>query len=185
MKYIIEHMDNEMHKWSIIEYKHISSIVGKNNLIFTNVKKGADKIKDLGKIREKSITEMNFEKICILDSDSKHVLKTSDKQKFDYFVFGGILGDNPPQKRTQNLIKSLKFPTRNLGDKQMSTDTAVLAVKMILSGKKLSEIEFADTIIIPIREDEEVILPFRYILQDGKLMLAPGIVKMLKEQKGF
>ena len=185
MIYVIEHMDEEMHEWCILEYKHISEIVGKQNLIFTNVKKYAEKIKGLGEIHEKSIAEMNFEKVCVLDADSKETLKTSDKQKFDYFVFGGILGDNPPQKRTQKLIKSLKCQTRNLGNKQMSTDTAVLAAKMILNGKKLEQIEFADIITIPIREKEEVILPFRYIIKDGKLMLAPGIVKMLKEQKGF
>ncbi len=185
MVYIIEHMDKEMHEWCILEYKHISLIVGKDNLIFTNVKKGADKIKSLGQIHKKSISEMNFNKVCVLDMDSKEVLKTSDKQKFECFVFGGILGDNPPQKRTQKLIKQLKCQTRNLGNKQMSTDTAVLAAKMILDGKKLEEIKFADTIMIPIQKGEDIILPFRYILKDGKLMLAPGIVKMLKEQKGF
>ncbi|MBD3361691.1 hypothetical protein GF358_02775 [Candidatus Woesearchaeota archaeon] len=185
MKYIIEHMDEEMYEWCILEYKHISSIVGKENLIFTNVKKGAEKIKNLGAVHTKSISKMNFDKICVLDMDAKEVLRTADKQKFEYFVFGGILGNNPPQKRTQKLIKSLKCETKHLGNKQMSTDTAVLAAKMILEGKKIEEIEFTDTIMIPIKKGEEVILPYRYILKDDKIMLAPGIVQMLKKQKGF
>lgn len=185
MKYIIEHMDEEIYDWSILEYRHASSIVGKDNIIFTNIKKGKEKIQKLGKIHEKSVSEMNFNNICILDMDAKKLLQTKDKEKFEYFVFGGILGDNPPQKRTQKLIKKLKCETRNLGKKQMSTDTAVLAAKIILKGKTLEEIEFADTIMIPIRPGEDVILPFRYILKDGKLMLAQGIVKMLKNQKGF
>lgn len=185
MLYIIEHMDKEMHKWSILEYSHISKIVGKENLIFTNVKKGKEKIKNLGKIYQESISVMDFDNICILDMDAKDCLQAKDKNKFEYFVFGGILGDDPPKKRTHELIKKLKAQTRNLGNKQMSTDTAVLTTKMILEGKKLEKIRFADTIMIPVREGEDVILPFRYVLKDGKLMLAPGIVKMLKEQKGF
>ena len=38
MKYVIVQMDPRLWKWSWLEYQHISRIVGKENLIFTNVK---------------------------------------------------------------------------------------------------------------------------------------------------
>jgi len=42
MKYAIEHF-GKLFKWYYIEYAHISKIVGKKNLIFTNVKGKRDK----------------------------------------------------------------------------------------------------------------------------------------------
>src|SRR3989344_4588506 len=37
--YIIEHLEQKLWPWCVIEYKHISKIAGKNNLWFTNIKK--------------------------------------------------------------------------------------------------------------------------------------------------
>ena len=39
MKFIIEHLEPELYDWCLIEYEHISKIVGKENLIFTNINK--------------------------------------------------------------------------------------------------------------------------------------------------
>ncbi len=44
MKFIIEHLEPELYPWCLIEYKHISKIVGKNNLIYTNINKEYKKI---------------------------------------------------------------------------------------------------------------------------------------------
>lgn len=187
MKYVIEHMDEEMYEWFAIEYKHISKMVGKENLLITNVKKGVGKINKFCKTIPKSIAELGIEKrkICVLDMDAKQELKTEDKNKFEYFVFGGILGDNPPQKRTQKLIQRLGNPeTRNLGKKQISTDGAILAAKMIFSGKKLNQIKI-ESIIVKTGKGEEVTLPCFYVIQDGKPSIAPELVKLLKRQKVF
>ena len=188
MKYTIEHMDEEMYDWCVIEYRHISNTVGKDSLIITNVKKGADKIKTFCTAYSKSIAELELEKkkICVLDMDAKQELRTEDRRKFDYFVFGGILGDNPPQKRTQKLIQKLGKPeTRNLGKKQISTDGAILAAKMILEdGKKLEQIKI-EAITIKTGKDEEVTLPCCYVIQDRKPSIAPELVKLLKQEKVF
>ena len=113
MKYIIEHLDRRVYKWCFIEYRHISGIVGKKNLIFTNLtKKQSEKLSSLGKCYEKSISELSSEtneippeKTCILDPKAEKVLTPADAKKFEYLVFGGILGDNPPRDKTpKNII---------------------------------------------------------------------------------
>ncbi len=185
MKFVIEHLEEKVWPWCILEYKHISEIVGKENLIFTNVPlKEKKKLEKFGKVYTKSVLKLNFKKCCLLEMIANKQLTSNDKEKFDYFIFGGILGDNPPQGRTKVLHK-LNCEMRNLGKKQMSTDTAVLVTHKILNGKKLKDIKFKDTIELETAENESVILPFRYVLEDGKPVLAKGLFEMLKKQKGL
>ena len=156
MKFIIEHLEPELFEWCLIEYEHISKIVGMDNLIFANIKnKDTPKFKKCGTVYEKSVYELNFQNICVLSQYSKKALTTSDRNKFKYFVFGGILGDKPAKKRTNEIIQQLqkqkiKFETRSLGDKQMPTDVAVFVAKKILDGKKLSDLRFIDEIEVEI-----------------------------------
>ena len=185
MRYIVEHLEPEVYDWCLIEYNHISKIVGKENLIFTNVKNGKQKLKGLGEVKEKSVAELGLKNTCVLDLDADIELHPDDK-KFDYLIFGGILGDFPPKKRTKaELSSKLKGEKRNLGNKQMPTDTAVYVAKNIIEGKKLNEFEFKDEIEIDIREGESIILPFRYVVENNKVILPDGFVEFLKKRKGF
>ena len=43
--------------------------------------------------------------MCLLNMHAKSTLQPEDGQTFDGFLFGGILGDHPPQRRTQMLEK--------------------------------------------------------------------------------
>ena len=192
MIFIIEHLEPELFEWCLIEYGHISEIVGKQNLIFTNIKNNYYylKLKKFVNVFEKSISELKFENLCVLSQYSKSTLTAKDKNKFKYFAFGGILGDNPAKKRTNNMINELKkrkikFETRNLGNVQMPTDTAVYAAKKILEGKKLSDFRFADELEIEINENESVKLPFRYIVDGNKLIISEKLVEYLRKRKEF
>lgn len=185
MKFIIEHLEPEVYDWCLIEYKHISSVVGKENLIFTNVKKGKEKLNELGEVKEESVAELGLKNICVLDPEAEGILDPADN-KFDYMVFGGILGDNPPKKRTKvELSSKLDCEKRNLGEKQMSTDTAVYVVKKIIDGKKINKIEFKDGIEVEVNEGESVILPYRYVVDNGKIVLPDNFVEFLKEREEF
>jgi len=76
--YIIEHMEPELWEWCVIEYKHISKIIGKKNVWFTNVKKkDVSKLKKYGKVFEKKARDIleNQERICILDPKAKRCEK--------------------------------------------------------------------------------------------------------------
>jgi ribosome biogenesis SPOUT family RNA methylase Rps3 len=185
MKFIIEHLEPRLYKWCIIEYTHISEIVGKENLIFTNIRENdIKKLEKLGEVYTKSVKKMNFDNSCVLDPFAKKELTSSDK--FDYMILGGILGDEPMKKRTElELTNFIDAKVRHLGKKQMSTDTAVYVSKYIVDGGKFSDINFQDEIEIDIREGESIQLPFRYVLKNNKPMLPKGLIEFLKKRKDF
>ena len=192
MKFVIEHLEPELYEWCLIEYEHISKIAGRGNLIFSNIKNKSDagKLKKYGTVSEKSVSKLNFSNICVLSQFSNKALTAKDKNKFQYFVFGGILGDNPSKKRTNTIINNLKkskikFETRNLGNKQMPTDTAVYAAKKILQGKKFSDFRFVDEVEIEINENESIKLPFRFVVDDNKLIINDKLVEYLRKRKEF
>src|SRR3989338_4192947 len=210
MRFVVEHLEPELYEWCLIEYEHISKIVDKNNLIFTNINKKKknkrenskkefsgvhkdklyEQLKKYGKVYGKSISELDFSNTCVLSQYSKNTLKTEDKNKFKYFVFGGILGDSPAKKRTLDLIKKLKkhkikFEERSLGNKQMPTDVAVYVAKKILEGRKLSDFRFVNEIEIEVNENESVVLPFRFVVDDKKLVINEKLVEHLRKREGF
>lgn len=198
MKYIIEHLDGKVYNWSLLEYTHCSKIVGKNNLIFTNVKgkKAQEKLADLGETHMESVTDDEFleyletsltlNRVCILDPLAEKELSPEDASNFDFLIFGGILGNYPPDKRTKTKISNkLECEKRNLGNVQMSTNTAVYAAHTIINGKRFSDLKFVDELIIPMEDGLDVELPFRYIIENGKPVLAPDFLEFLKNRKGF
>ncbi len=183
-KFVVEHLEPSMYKWCIIEYTHMSKRVGKANLMFTNVTAGAAKLKSLGDVRKDSIKDIPLKKACVLDPSAKKLLTPKEAKKFDYFIFGGILGDNPQRFRTKKLITSkLKLPAYNLGDKQMSTDTAVIVCKKIVDGTPLGKLKFAEEYEIEEEPGFYRILPYRYLVEKGKIVFAPNLKDFLSKLK--
>lgn len=184
--FIIEHLEPKLWAWCLLEYQHISRIVGKEHLWFTNVTSGAAKLRKLGTVFATSASQLKLDRACILDAEAPKTLKPEDAAKFTHLVFGGILGDHPPRGRTRELrMKMPAAEARNLGRKQMSTDTAVLVTKMILDGTPLHDIPFTEDIEIEIRPGESVYLPYKYVAKNGKPVLPQGLVEMLRKQKSF
>ena len=188
--YIIEHLEPKLFEWCLIEYEHISKIVGKANLWFTNIRKDSDarKLKKFGRVFKNPVMDFKLKRACILDPEAVKVLSPRDFGKYDYYIFGGILGDYPPKKRTKKeLTRFLKdVDERHIGDEQMSTDNAVFSVKQIIeNGKKFNDLKYQDKISVKINEFESVDLPYRYNVVKGKLLMSPKIVKYLKNKKGF
>ena len=123
----------------------------------------------------------------MLDPESDELLTPSDAGKLDYFIFGGILGDYPPKKRTKaeltQFVRNAKV--RNIGKKQFSTDNAVYVVREIVNGKNFKDLKFKDVVTIKINEIESVDLPYLYPLVNGKPQMSPEIIEYLKRKKGF
>ena len=192
MKFIIEHLEADLYEWCLIEYEHISRIVGKKNLIFTNInnKKDVNKLKKFGVVFGKNAAQLSLKNICVLSQYAEKTLATGDKNKFWYFVFGGILGDNPAKKRTEDIAKELKkagidFEERNLGAVQMPTDNAVYLTKKILGGKSIHDFRYIDEVEIEINGNESVSLPFRYVIDGNKLVISEKLVGHLRKRKEF
>lgn len=185
--FVIEHLEPELYEWCEIEYKHISKIVGSDALWITNLKKDHEKLKNHARVFQESISELKMLSPCILDPDASETLSPADKDLFDFFIFGGILGDHPPKKRTKVELTE-KIPNvakRNLGNKQFSTDNAVFVAKEIINGIPLSQIPFQDGIEIPLRDGESNLFPYRYALVNKKPLVSPELVTYLKNKKGF
>ncbi len=186
--YIIEHLEPQLFEWCFLEYKNISKLVGKENLWLTNIKNNKDqkKLEKFGRVFSQSVRQMKLQSACVLDPEAEKLLSASDK--FSYFIFGGILGDFPPRKRTKEELTRFmqNIPARNIGKAQMSTDNAVFTVKQIADGKKkLEELKFMDNASIEINEFESIDLPYRYNVVDGKPFMSPEIIAYLKRKKGF
>ena len=184
-KFVIEHLEPKLYAWCLLEYKHISQIVGKGNLIFTNIKSGAEKLKKLGEVKGQSVKVLKLKNTCVLDPSATKSLSPKEASKYDYFIFGGILGDNPQRFRTKKELTSvLKLPSFNLGPKQMSTDTAVYVTKKILDGRKFKDFKFVEEIEFEDKDGCFVGLPFRYVTEKGKIIIAKGLREfVLKHQR--
>jgi len=125
---------------------------------------------------------VSVDKVCLLDPKAEKSLSPEDGNgQFTHFLFGGILGDDPPRDRTSEL-RALGFPRRHLGPVQMTTDTALGVTKLVVQDKKtLEEIAFTDSPTIRFNARESVEMPFRYIVSDGQPLLPPGMRELLQK----
>ncbi len=188
MKYIIEHLESRLYKWCFIEYKHASDSVGKENIIFTNVKnkKDQEKLAKIGSVKAESIRDLKLKKALVLDPDSEKTLSPEDNKRYDYLIFGGILGDYPRKHRTEEMLSQfLAYEKRDLGKPQMSTNTAVYVAKKIMDGTPLSKLQFVKQLVVPVGKGEEIILPFRFVKENGSIVLPKEYIKLIKEKGGF
>lgn len=185
--YVIEHLEPKLGKWTMIEYGHISKIVRKSNLWFTNIKHPNKNLKNYGKAIKESVSKLDLDRVCILDPESNIMLSPKEAKSFRYFIFGGILGDYPPKKRTKKELTQFirHAKVRNIGKRQMSTDNAVKVVHEIASGTPLSELKFKYKIELPMRKCESLILPYQYLLVNGKPFMSLELLEFLKRKRGF
>lgn len=186
--YIIEHLEPELGKWCMIEYARISSIVGKNNLWFTNIKKTNKQLSKLGKVFQESVSKMKLENAAVLDPEAKKQLTPDNAKHFNYFIIGGILGDYPPKKRTKAELTQFipQAEPVNIGKKQFSTDNAVYVTHKIASGLELKKIKTKYKIEVKIDKIASVLLPYIYPLDsNNQPLMSPELIKYLKNKKGL
>lgn len=184
LKFVIEHLEEEIGRWLYIEYRHASEIVGKENLLFTNVRRVEDRVllSEFGKVEARSFRDVfRQEDVVILDPRAERKLVFSDFYGKKAVVVGGILGDNPPRGRTQRYLSNLcpRAIKRNLGRKQFSIDGAVYVAKMVSEGVSLENIGVVDGLSIRVDEFVEVYLPYAYPLRNGRPVIHEELVRYL------
>ncbi|KAI9680558.1 MAG: hypothetical protein M1817_003998 [Caeruleum heppii] len=140
--YVVEHLDPELGPWSTAEYLTIAkeSHDAGSRFCLCSVSKDLDlpaKLENLPALRvEQDSAEALFkqDRVCLLDPAAQQELSPSDGDLFNVFLFGGILGDDPPRDRTSELRKK-GYQGRRLGPKQMTTDTAVRVTRIVIQDK--------------------------------------------------
>ncbi len=186
VKFIIEHLE-PCSPWILIEYKHASEIVGKENLIITNVKNREERslVKEIAnRVYKSSVVDLVDKKeAVVLDPLAERELRPEDAKFAKYFIFGGILGDFNLHGRTYKFITSkLMCEARNLGDKQLSLDGAIFVAKEILfNHKHLKEIKFVDKLEVEVDDILTIELPYRYPLHKDRPVVSHELIEFLKK----
>lgn len=202
MKYIIEHMEQGFSEWVTLEYSQIIRELGPENLILSSLPQGTTAsdipqpllalglrwtTNDLNHLTEAfpDLQPLRNGRVCLLDPRADRDIQPAEASDFDYFVFGGILGDHPPRDRTSEI--KMQYPHlvvgRRLGDKQMTTDTAVRTTQLIVERRTpLHQIRFIDYPEFRFSDNEATEMPFRYVLDArGDPILPEGMLQLIKK----
>ncbi|ELR06610.1 hypothetical protein VC83_04032 [Pseudogymnoascus destructans] len=195
--YVVEHLDDELGAWSELEYMTIAKESHENGASFllTSVPASLElpeRLKTLPGVvaKPQSVEELYPEKsrVCLLDPSATKELSPEDGDIFDVFLFGGILGDDPPRDRTSELRKK-GFEGRRLGAMQMTTDTAVRVTRIVTQDRTpLEDIPWIDNPEIKVSRVESVEMPFRYVKgKNGEITVPEGMIDLIKadSEKGF
>ncbi|RDW61096.1 putative DUF431 protein [Coleophoma cylindrospora] len=196
--YIVEHLDDELGPWSELEYITIAkeSHEAGSKFCLSSVPPALELPAVLtavpGFTADGSSVETLYAedkaRVCLLDPSATKELSPEDGEIFDVFLFGGILGDDPPRDRTSELRKK-GFQGRRLGPIQMTTDTAVRVTRMIVQSKiPLDQISYIDNPELVVNKNESTEMPFRYVKgEDGQPIMPKGMVELIKRdsEKGF
>ncbi|OAK95972.1 DUF431-domain-containing protein [Phaeosphaeriaceae sp. SRC1lsM3a] len=188
--FVVEHLDPELEAWSSLEYSTIakeSHATGAQFLLSsvpTSLKlpenlKGAQGLN----VETRGIEEIYADKkdrVCLLDPAAAKDLSPEDGDTFDIFLFGGILGDDPPRDRTSELRKK-GYQGRRLGPVQMTTDTAVRVTRIVVQDRiPVDKIPFVDHPELKINKNESTQMPFRYVKgDDGRPIMPEGMVDLI------
>ncbi|OAP57304.1 hypothetical protein AYL99_08042 [Fonsecaea erecta] len=191
--FVVEHLDPELGPWSALEYKAIAqeSQQAGCHFILSSLPQSLLESQDLknlvalGAESRPDSVEVYFsgkkDRICLLDPSATQELHPADAADFDVFLFGGILGDDPPRDRTSELRKK-GFSGRRLGPVQMTTDTAVRVTRMVILDQiPLDKIPHVDFPELKVDEHEFTQMPFRYVTNHfGKPIMPEGMVELIK-----
>jgi len=186
---VIEHLEN-LSYWVWLEYMHLSR-AWRGKVLFTNVRKREEreKLRRLGDVSDKSIVALadKFDKVIVLDPLAEKELSPDDISEDSALVIGGICGDFELTGRTFESITSKlsdkeNVDVRNLGKKQLTTDTAAIVALLIANGKELGELEFTDAVEIELFPGVRVELPYGYLVLDGRPLLTPGLVQIFEAE---
>ncbi|KAI0472655.1 SAM-dependent RNA methyltransferase [Xylariaceae sp. FL0804] len=115
-------------------------------------------------------------RVCLLDPRAGADLGPEDGERFDVFLFGGILD------RTSEL-RAKGFEGRRLGPVQMTTDTAVRVTRMVVEEQyTLETVPYLDFPELKFSEHESTQMPFRYVKgEDGKPIMPEGMLELIKK----
>lgn len=121
--YVVEHLDPELGDWSRLEYSAIARETAEGGSVFclSSLPTGfeiPDELRQAGQHRfvptarsieqlvqpqprpepqDQDLPVLDKNRVCLLDPKADADLAPGDAELFDAFLFGGILGDDPPR----------------------------------------------------------------------------------------
>ena len=106
--FIVEHLDPELEEWQSLEYRSIHQECHSTGAQF--ILSGLSDVSAVQKqlnlpsssLQQKSVETMYATpearaKVCLLDPKAEKDISPEDADVFEAFLFGGILGDEPPR----------------------------------------------------------------------------------------
>lgn len=142
--FVVDHLDPELEAWQLLEYNTISQecAAANSRFLLSGLPSAAQSNQGLSCVEQSSqhiddlVVEAGIprERVCLLDPRGEKDISPEDGDLFDVFVFGGILGDDPPRDRTAELrVKG--YAGRRLGKEQLTTDTAARVTRIVVQEK--------------------------------------------------
>lgn len=199
--YVVEHLDPELEAWQHLEYNTIAIECEQSGSEFILSGRPSELAAEPA-LRDVVTTSDSTEQLlqdagipktraCLLDPKGEKDLSPADGDLFSVFVFGGILGDDPPRDRTAEL-RAKGFVGRRLGPEQMTTDTAARVTRMVVQDKSeqvsvhermsadsssvaLAEVPYVDRPDIEVAKGETVSMPFKYVKGRDGLPVLPEV----------
>ncbi|KAF3047301.1 hypothetical protein E8E11_008546 [Didymella keratinophila] len=193
--FVVEHLDPELEQWSSLEYACIAKECHNtgSQFLLSSVPISLKLPENLQHIQQDKILNVETRgieeiyadrknRVCLLDPAAAKDLSPEDGDNFDIFLFGGILGDDPPRDRTSELRKK-GYEGRRLGPVQMTTDTAVRVTRICVQDRiPVEKIQYIDHPEIRTNANESTEMPFRYVIgKDGEPIMPPGMVDLIKK----
>jgi ribosome biogenesis SPOUT family RNA methylase Rps3 len=192
LKIVIEHLEEHLGRWLLLEYENLSKHIGQENIIYSNIKRESwiYKLQGLGEVWRDSILEYPYkERLIILDPTAEKMLKPRDIKEEDMIVVGGILGDAPPKHRTYRYITSRLIDDGvrafNIGREIYPIDASAIIAYYIYKGKTLEEINCVKRLEVRYSDKSILVLPFSYPVIDGEVVIHPKLLEYLKRYGPF
>lgn len=218
-------------RWALLEYSHMLTLVGPGSTVhFTSLSTAS--LESLRNALQSSSTDraefelhtasittlmrergIALEQVCLLDPKAPLPISVNDAKQtesnpspFRFFLFGGILGDDPPRDRTASL-RQLGFPSRHLGNVQMTTDTALGVTKRVVEDQLRLALPDTEQVELEKGQDkqangklewithpelrfgrgESVEMPFRYMVDQSRStadnpepLMPPGMRELIR-----
>lgn len=181
MKLVIENLEKELSDWLYLEYRHAAEIWG--GAVFTNVPRGmAQELRSLGEVDPRPCHEViPAGEALVLDPRGEESLRRRDFHGRKAVIVGGILGEAEPLGRTREHISSRMkgARVRNLGDVQLTIDSAALVARLVELGVPLRDIEVTTEVEVRVSQGESIHLPYGYVIVNGRVILTPGLREYL------
>lgn len=182
MRIVLENLEEKLSEWLYLEYRHAAEIW--RGALFTNISSRdmAERLRMFGQVKAQPCSEViHGGEAVILDPRAKKPLRREDLNGRKTLIIGGILGQAKPLGRTDKLLTS-KMPgakARNLGNVQLTIDSAALVARLVEMGMPLEEIEVTSQVEVRVSEVESIHLPYGYVVLEDRLILTPGLKEYL------